>query len=154
MNINKNILGTCMILVLSLAIISCKKDINGCTDANADNYNDKANVDDGSCSFHAHLNPWYDTETRDSLLANNVASVSVYIEGEVFTNILPASVLWSSAPECSTSAIGNWISMQGVKSKSISLLVRALDGSNVVVREWNESMTVESGTCYLYKITW
>ncbi len=143
-----------MTLILAVVVISCKKNVSGCTDPKADNFSTEANADDGSCSFHANLTPWYDTETRDSLLANSVASVAVYIEGEVFTNILPSSVLWSSQPECSTSAIGNWVTMQGAKSKSISLSVRALDSSNMLVRQWTGALTVERGSCHLYKIIW
>ncbi len=151
---SKSGLTTSLFLMLILTILSCKKNVDGCTDSAADNYNTEANTDDGTCNFHGNLNAWYDNTTRDSLLANNVASVTVYIDGEVFTNIYPASVLWSAEPECSTSSIGNWLTMQGVKSKSFSLLVKALDSSNAEIKQWSETLNITSGTCQLYKIIW
>lgn len=140
--------------IISVSMWSCKKDVSGCTDPSADNFKTDANVEDGSCTFHGYLTPWYDTTTRDSLLANNVASVGVYVDGAVFTNIYPASVLWSAEPECSTNTVGNWITMQNTKSKSINVLVKALDSSNNEVRQWTETMTIESGTCKFHQIIW
>lgn len=33
----------------SLTFMSCERDVEGCTDPLSDNYNDEANVDDGTC---------------------------------------------------------------------------------------------------------
>ena len=113
------------LVILSICAVSCKKDISGCMDPTADNHSHIANVDDGSCSYHGHLTPWYNNVTRDSLLANGAASVSVYVDNQTFFNFYPDVTLWSVAPECTTT-IGNWITMHGTESKSISLRVRAL----------------------------
>jgi len=41
----------CFLALVCLAIISCNKDIEGCTDSSAVNYNSDANQDDGSCQY-------------------------------------------------------------------------------------------------------
>ena len=40
-----------VLALVCLAIISCNKDIEGCTDSSAVNYNSDANQDDGSCQY-------------------------------------------------------------------------------------------------------
>jgi hypothetical protein len=141
-------------IVLSMTIISCKKDIKGCTDPTSDNYNVEANNDNGSCDYHGNLTNWYDTATRDSLLANSIASVSIYVDNELVQNIYPNFIVWSSVPECSTTTIGNWITMQGTKSRAISVTAKALDGANEEVRNWSQTMTINAGECILYQIIW
>ncbi len=122
-------------------------------DPTADNHSHIANVDDGSCSYHGHLTPWYNNVTRDSLLANGAASVSVYVDNQTFFNFYPDVTLWSVAPECTTT-IGNWITMHGTESKSISLIVRALDDTNTLIREWQETIEIHKDSCELYEIIW
>lgn len=142
-----------MLFILSIFAVSCKKDISGCTDPYSDNHNVLAGVDDGSCSYHGYLTPWYNNVTRDSLLANGAASVSVYVDNQTFFNFYPDVTLWSVEPECTTT-IGNWITMNGTESKSISLRVRALDGANTLIREWQETIEIQKDSCELYEIIW
>lgn len=40
-----------LVFVISITYNSCKKEISGCTDLQADNYNSDATVDDGSCTY-------------------------------------------------------------------------------------------------------
>ncbi len=148
------ITGVFLSFLIVISFTSCKKKINGCTDATADNYSVEANIDNGSCGYHGNLTTWYDNTTRDSLLANNIASVTVFVDNETFLNINPAFVLWSAEPECSTTTVGNWVSFQGVKSKTITLNVKAYDSSNAVVREWTESILMQNDVCELYQIVW
>lgn len=154
MKTQKVILSTILVFMLFISAVSCKKDVKGCTDPFADNQMIEATIDDGSCNYHGNLTSWYDTETRDSLLANNIASVGVSVDGESFINYNPTFVLWSVEPECSTTTIGNWILMDDTKTRTISLLVTALDSTNAQVRQWNQLLNIKSSECELYKITW
>ncbi len=137
-----------------MAFSSCKKNANGCTDPTSDNYDNEANVDNGSCNYHGNLVAWYDTITHDSLIANNVASVTLKVDNETFQNINPTFILWSNQPECNTTTTGNWIIMQGVKSKSVLVTAIAFDSSNTVIKSWDQSITINAGECELYKIIW
>jgi hypothetical protein len=150
----KQIKAILLIVILSMINFSCKKNIHGCTDPSSDNYNVEANVDNGSCIYHGNLTNWYDTTTRDSLLANNIASVSIYVDNDVIQIINPNAVIWSFEPDCSTTTIGNWITMQGTKSKTVSITVKGLDGANVEIRNWSQTMTINAGECKLYQLIW
>lgn len=44
---------TWILIIPSILFFSCKKDIEGCTDSAATNYNSEANTDDGSCNYPA-----------------------------------------------------------------------------------------------------
>ena len=145
---------TIVCATFATVIFSCKKKVNGCTDPTSDNYNIEANLDNGSCSYHGNLVAWYDSLTRDSLLANNVASVTLKVDNETYQNIIPSLILWSTQPDCSTNTMGNWITMQGVKSKSISFTAITLDSTNSVLRTWNQPITINAGECELYQIIW
>lgn len=137
-----------------MPFLSCKSDIPGCMDPSSDDFNPEATMDDGSCSYHGNLVAWYDTNTRDSLLANGVASVGIYVDNEIFQNIIPSFIIWSSQPDCSNQGIGNWITMQNEKSKYINITVKALDGANVEIRSWNQTVTINASECELYQLIW
>ncbi len=150
----KVIFKTIVIFMLLITATSCKKDIEGCTDETADNFMYEANIDNGSCNFHGHLVNWFDMETRDSLLSNNVDYVGVSVDGKSVAIYYPVFTVWSSEPSCNTSAIGDWVEMKGIKSKTISVEVKAVDSTGTVVRQWNKGFTVESRNCGMNKITW
>jgi hypothetical protein len=150
----KRIKAIFLLVILSLINLSCRKDVNGCMDPASDNYNIEANVDNGSCNYHGNLTNWYDATTRDSLLANNTSSITIYVDNEVVQNINPSDVIWSFEPECSTTTIGNWITMEGTKKKTVSITAKAFDGANVEIRNWNQTLTLNAGECKIYQIIW
>ena len=81
------------------------------------------------------------------------SSVNILVDNESFQTIFPPFILWSAQPECSTSTIGNWITMTGTQSRTISLHVEAKNGA-ALVQQWDETITIEGNHCELYKITW
>ena len=76
------------------------------------------------------------------------------MDNETVQNINPNFIIWSSEPECSTTTIGNWITMHGTKSKSISITAKAFDSSNTEIRNWSQTLTINAGECELYQIIW
>jgi hypothetical protein len=44
--------------------------------------------------------------------------------------------------------------MEGTKSKTVSITVKALDGANVEIRNWSQTMTINAGECKLYQLIW
>lgn len=150
----KQIKAIFLVVILTWINFSCKKDINGCTDPTSDNYNIEANVDNASCHYHGNLTNWYDNTTRDSLLANNIASVSIYVDNEVFQNFYPNFIFWSTEPVCSNTTIGNWITMEGIKIRTVSVTAKALDSANVEIRNWSQTITINSAECKLYQLIW
>jgi hypothetical protein len=154
MKTQKIFLYATLMITMAIQFSACKKDVKGCTDPSADNHKVGANVDDGSCTHHGNLVAWYDLQTRDSLIANNIASVGVFVDGQVFNNYNTPFIQWSAPPECSTSTLGNWIVMDETKTRTFSLSVRGLDSSNTLVREWNQTLDLNSGECELYEIIW
>ena len=141
------------VFVLAIFAVSCKKDISGCTDPYSDNHNVLAGVEDGSCNYHGYLSSWYNNVTRDSLLANNIDSLTVFVDNQTFASFNPTSAQWSAEPECS-SMIGNWITMPATQTRSISLIVQGFDDSDNVVRQWTETLEIQRDSCELYEIIW
>ena len=78
MKLNKLKLGMMlMVASISMATVSCKKE--GCTDATANNYNEKAKKDDGSCT--------YDEEPADANIVNvtaNITTNTTWTTGKVY----------------------------------------------------------------------
>ena len=54
----KTILSICVLAILMVAASGCRKDIYGCTDPAAANYNRNANVDNGSCRYYSNIMFW------------------------------------------------------------------------------------------------
>ncbi len=109
------------LLFLGFSGVSCKKEIPGCKDEEADNYLYGATEDDGSCTYSGQLSFWYDNETRDSLVANDAENVFPFVNDSVSTNIYPDFVLWSAQPDCKTNSVGRLqVSLGHEKSKMIN----------------------------------
>lgn len=77
MKTTKMKIGTLLLgAALVMTAVSCKKE--GCTDANATNYNEKAKKDDGSCK--------YNTPTDESLVyvSSNITTSTTWETGKVY----------------------------------------------------------------------
>ena len=147
----KNKLRLIGFISVIIAMSSCKKDVEGCTDSTATNYNASANSDNGSCNYVAEISFWYDNATRDSLIANGVGSVTPFIDGTNLINVYPIYSLWSSQPDCKTNAVRLTVDLGHEKSKSVIFKVAYDSLSNVVLED---TFMMTNGECELYQIVW
>ena len=135
-----------------ILLTSCKENIPGCTDQTADNYQIEANEENGSCTYSGEITFWYDNQTRDSLLSNDLESVMPRVNDTIGTNILPDFILWSAEPECQTSSIGRLdVNLGNQKSKMIHFTVALNHVNNIY---WEDSIIVDHNGCELYQMIW
>jgi hypothetical protein len=87
------ILGT--VLILS-AVSGCRKDVYGCMDPTAYNYNSAANISNGTCVYYGNVTFWF---------ASNMASATVTINGQTgtITQYYPGG-----APSCNAAGCANF----------------------------------------------
>lgn len=100
MNLNKSKLGMLfMIGALSLGTYSCKKE--GCTDPEANNYNDKAKKDDGSCTYDP-VDGGANEVTKSGLISANetwtadnvyILNQKVVVVSGVTLTIMPGTII-------------------------------------------------------------
>ena len=82
MKTSKNILLIC---IISIFIFSCKKkeDKKGCTDSNAQNYNNDATLDDGSCTYAYNAS----TEYNAAQSASGNMTTAAYEDVMLFNSV-------------------------------------------------------------------
>lgn len=81
--------------------VSCKQE--GCTDSIASNYDEDADVDNGSCQYSADLVFWSDSARTRSLTDNNINTpINIFVNGENIGKLNYYNYL-SSEPNCTDS---------------------------------------------------
>jgi hypothetical protein len=83
------------VLMIS-AISGCKKDVYGCIDPSAYNYNPNANVGNGSCLYYGNVTFWF---------ASNMANATVTIDGQTATI---TGYYQNGAPSCNATGCANF----------------------------------------------
>ena len=97
-----------IILALSASVLmlgsmtSCKKE--GCTDSYATNYDEKADKDNGTCTYTASVQFWYNKSTSDALVALGVTNLKYYIDNQLIGSTA-ADVFFTGDPSCTQSNV-------------------------------------------------
>jgi len=82
----KNLTLTILGVVLMLTVISgCQKNIYGCTDPSAANYNSGANISNGSCKYYSNVMFW--TNVNEGVVTITIngqtGTITGYVSGGV-----------------------------------------------------------------------
>jgi len=126
----------CLAVILFTA---CGK--KGCTDAYATNYCDECKKDDGSCTYKATVQFWYDKATADDLINNvNSTSLTYYVDG-VIIGSSAASVYFTGEPSCSQNGVVGVTKDLG-KLKTKTSTYKVVDNNDETL--WEGSVTFDA----------
>jgi hypothetical protein len=75
-----NKIGLFILFFTLFNFVACKK--GGCISPTASNFDRKAKTDDGSCQYTASIATAISANTKDALLASNIDTIEVFIDGE------------------------------------------------------------------------
>ncbi len=121
-------------VVLTSAITfttSCSKK-KGCTDSTSTNYDADAKEDDGSCTYKGSVQFWYNKATSDSLVANGITSLAIYVDGAVVGSYA-TSVYFTGDPACGQSNVVTSTKDLGtVKTKTFPYMGKDQNGNQIL----------------------
>ena len=129
------------LIVLSVSIIGCKRE--GCTDPDSLTFDEKAKSDDGTCKYEGSVTFWYNEQTTNKMVADNITSLTFYVNNRIIGSTA-SNIYWTSAPGCEGG--GNIFVKEDLgtaKSKSQSYKVVDQDGDEV----WAGTVIFNGNTC-------
>lgn len=115
-------------LIASVSFTSCEKEIEGCTDIEAINYNSNANKS-GTCSYDAILTFFLTQSSSTDLINSGLTSIKIYINNE-YAGILPTNIFFASIPTCGENGTLE-IPYQLGTNKSTQLIITVTDNNNI-----------------------
>jgi hypothetical protein len=144
----KQIFKLLSITFLLLMISSCKKE--GCTDADATNYNIDAKKDDGSCTYEGSVVFWYDETVATNLVTDGAVSLT-YSVGGVLAGSQAANIYWTGAPECGqNSSITYTYNLGGVKTNALTYSIK----DQTDWEYWSGLVNIDANTCKSVQLIW
>ncbi|MFN5307347.1 MAG: hypothetical protein ACK5CV_09325 [Bacteroidota bacterium] len=94
----KKIIYASLASVLMLTTLNaCKKE--GCTDSFATNYDEKADSDNGTCTYTGTVQFWYGKSASDWLDTVEVTSLAYYVDNQLIGSSA-ANVYFTGDPSC------------------------------------------------------
>jgi hypothetical protein len=132
------ILFTTTLFVVLVTLSSCGK--KGCTDSNATNYCDECKKDDGSCTYKASVQFWYNQTSSQGLQADGSTSLTYYVDGSIIGSSA-TSVYFNSDPNCTQNGVVR-VSKDLGKEKSKSATYKVVDDFGDII--WEGTVTFDA----------
>lgn len=133
---------------MSVVFTSCSK-VQGCMDADADNYDALAEEDDNSCVYSGSVVFWYGESAAEFLINDGATALTYYVDGQIVGST-SASVFWTGAPDCGQDAsltvtkdLGN------AKNKSYTYSIEDQTG----LEYWSGVANFTANTCVATELT-
>jgi hypothetical protein len=140
-----------VLLIVSLVFTSCSKE--GCTDSNATNYCSDCKKDDGSCTYKATIQFWYNQTTANNLINDTPPSTSLtyYVDGTIIGSSA-ASVYYTGDPNCTQNGVIRITKDLG-KAKTKSATYKVVDNLGITI--WEGNITFDaSKSCTSVQLTY
>jgi hypothetical protein len=119
---------------------ACKRE--GCTDADATNFDDKAKKNVG-CAYQGSAVFWYSKTTSDNLVADDAVALTYYVDGQIVGSSA-ANTYWTGAPNCDQSGtVAFSRDLGGQKSKDFAYVVKDQTGHEY----FKGTVTLSGNTC-------
>ncbi len=135
------------LVVSALSFAGCQ--VDGCTDADAVNYDPAADNFDGSCEYEGEIVLWYGQAASAELQDWQSASLNFYVDGQIVGSTA-TNQYWTSAPDCGANAS---ITITKDMGKAT-----ALAATYEVVDDWGDTwwsgvLNFEANTCLAVELT-
>jgi hypothetical protein len=131
MNKIKTLSIAAIMLLSASTFTSCKKEVSGCTDLDATNFNSSATLNNGSCTYQGSAVIWFGQQMAQTFVNAGVTSVTYYIDGNV-AGSSATNIYFPSAPNCgAASAATVDYNMAGTKVLPRTLVIKNQNGVQV-----------------------
>jgi hypothetical protein len=145
----KKIIYASLASVLMLTTLNaCKKE--GCTDSIATNYDEKADSDNGTCTYTGTVQFWYGKSTAEWFESVGIISLKYYVDNQLIGSSA-ASVYFTGDPSCTqANVIRKTMDLGLLKSKSVPYKVIDQDG----ITRWEGNVTFDgTKSCLSLELT-
>lgn len=143
----------CLSLLTGLTTTnSCKKDnkIKGCTDKDSQNYDAKAQEDDGSCLYSGQMVFWYDQAASAGLIADGATTLTYSLNSQVVDSRV-TSIYWTAAPLCGDNGSISVTEDLG-KKKTLPYTLSVKDQTGF--EYWKTTVNFDANTCTQFQLVW
>ncbi|MFN5208740.1 MAG: hypothetical protein ACK5D8_04545 [Bacteroidota bacterium] len=134
----KKIIYASLASVLMLTTLNaCKKE--GCTDSFATNYDEKADSDNGTCTYTGTIQFWYGKSASDWLDTVEVTSLAYYVDNQLIGSSA-ANVYFTGDPSCTqANVVRKTMDLGLAKTKTVPYKV--VDQNSDVI--WSGNVTFD-----------